>query len=370
MAELLKDIYNKDFLFQFGEKIYNVYKAFDTGDFVANVIDEKWEALELRARMGKITEVLGKFLPQSYKEALEVLFAVVESCIGFPYLFFPDFVAAYGQDEENWELSMKALERFTEKSSAEFAIRAFLLRDPERTMAQMAIWATNPNEHVRRLASEGCRPRLPWGVSLPIFKKDPAPVLAVLEKLKADPSLYVRKSVANNLNDIAKDNPSVVLETARRWMGENPYTDWIIRQGCRTLVRKANTEAMELFGYAKADKDAPLTTFASIAIQPQELSIGEICELKYELNVREGEPVHLRIEYGIEFIKANGKVSRKLFLLSDKTVKGGTRLNGSRTHNWTNLTTRKHYPGKHRIVLMVNGAETDFTYLNLNPEIK
>ncbi|HBP63162.1 MAG TPA: hypothetical protein DD730_02565 [Desulfosporosinus sp.] len=365
MAEALKAMYNKEFLQSFGEKVHAVYDTFDIESFVATTMDEAWDGLALMARMRRITQTLRVYLPIQYVEALDVLFAIDETCIGFPYLFFPDFVATYGQEEEHWELSMKALERFTQKSSSEFAIRAFLLRDPERVMAQMAIWSKHQNEYVRRLASEGCRPRLPWGVGLPIFKRDPTPVISILEQLKADSSLYVRKSVANNLNDITKDHPSVVLETIRRWKDVDPHTDWIVRQGCRTLIRKANPEAMELFGYAKSTDDASLTTGASLSALPSSLAIGEICELQYELNIREGTPVHLRIEYGIDFMKARGHTSRKAFLLSDKTVTGGTRLTGTRKHNWSNLTTRHHYPGDHRIALLVNGREVANAVLKL-----
>lgn len=366
MAEALKDMYNKEFLSQFGERVHAVRSTFDTHSFVEAVMAEPWDGLELKARMRRITETLHIYLPTSYEAALEVLFAIDQSSVGFPYLFFPDFVAVYGLAEGHWELSMKALERFTQTSSSEFAIRPFLLRNPERAIGCMISWAEHPNEHVRRLASEGCRPRLPWGVSLPIFKGDPNPVLTVLEYLKADPSLYVRKSVANNLNDIAKDHPSVVLETARRWKGTNPHTDWIVRQGCRTLIRKANPEALELFGYAKTDDVGSLTSNAVLSVQPIRLKIGESCELQYELIIREGEPVRMRIEYGIDFVKARGQTSRKLFLLSDKTVSGGTRLTGTRSHNWSDLTTRLHYPGEHRIVLVVNGHEVAYAALELN----
>ncbi|EGW37282.1 yhaZ [Desulfosporosinus sp. OT] len=192
---------------------------------------------------------------------------------------------------------------------------------------------------------------------MPLFKSDPTLVLSVLEQLKADSSLYVRKSVANNLNDIAKDHPLIVLETARRWKDVCPHTDWIVRQGCRTLIRKADPGTMELFGYANPKDVVSLTTFASLSVLPSRLAIGENSELHYELCVREGESVRIRIEYGIDFVKARGNTSRKLFLLSDKTVSGGTRVTGRRAHSWSDLTTRRHYPGEHRIALLVNGCE-------------
>lgn len=365
MADPLKSMYDAPFLRQFGEKVHAVYEAFDIEAFMGSTMDDSWDQLKLKERIRRISETLGLYLPNKYEEALDVLYAIDETCVGFPYLFFPDFVELYGQKEEHWSLSMNALERFTSKSSAEFAVRVFLLRSPERMMSQMEEWAKNPSEHVRRLASEGCRPRLPWGQALTIFKNDPMPILPILELLKADPSLYVRKSVANNLNDIAKDHPSVVIDTARRWIGIDPHTDWIIRHGCRTLIRKANPEVLALFGYAESGENNALTTDANLSATPSVLSIGENCELRYELHIREGDPVHIRIEYGIDFVKARGNTSRKLFLLSDKTVPGGSHLTATRTHRWADLSTRRHYPGEHRITLTVNGSDIAHTVITL-----
>lgn len=368
MAEPLKDMYHEPFLRQFGEKVHAVYDAFDIDTFIAGIIDDSWDELKLKERIRRISERLGMNLPTPYDEALEILFAIDETCVGFPYLFFPDFVEVYGQAEEHWVLSMNALERFTSKSSAEFAVRSFILRDPDRMMRQMLTWAEHPSEHVRRLASEGCRPRLPWGQALTMFKHDPTPLLPVLELLKADPSLYVRKSVANNLNDIAKDHPSVVLEIASRWSGFHPHTDWIIRHGCRTLIRKANPKALSLFGYAGADEEVALTTSAFLSAVPSVLAIGDNCELKFELHIREGDPVRIRVEYGIDFVKSRGQTSRKLFMLADKIVPGGTHLSGIRTHRWADLTTRRHYPGDHLITLTVNGVEVAHTMIQLEEE--
>ena len=145
MAEALKAMYNKEFLHRFGEKVHAVYDAFDMESFVAATMDELWDGLELKARMRRITETLRTYLPIHFEKALDVLLAIDDTCIGFPYLFFPDFVAVYGQEEEHWELSMKALERFTQRSSSEFAIRSFLLNDPERVMGQMRIWSQHSN---------------------------------------------------------------------------------------------------------------------------------------------------------------------------------------------------------------------------------
>lgn len=323
MAEPLKNVYNEPFLLQLGQKIAAVYSPFPVELFIRQVMDESFEQKALKERMRTITLAMGAFLPERYEDAIQILFSVNESCSGFPYLIMPDFVEVFGQEELHWDLSMEALEKFTQHSTAEFAVRPFIIHHPEKMMEQMMKWSLHPVDHVRRLASEGCRPRLPWGHALTMFKQDPAPILPILEQLKADPSLYVRKSVANNLNDIAKDHPSIVIDTARRWMGQDPHTDWIVRHGCRTLIRKAEPEVMALFGYAESVEGAELVIEAGITASPAILHIGESCDLRYHLVVREGDPVRLRIEYGIDFVKSSGQISRKKFLLSDKTVAGG-----------------------------------------------
>lgn len=365
MAEQLKAMYDETFLREFGDKVHAVYRDFDTNIFIATTMDDNWKALKLKERIRRISEMLGLYLPTNYEVALEILFMIDAQCVGFPYLFFPDFIEVYGQAEEHWDLSMIALERFTAKSSSEFAVRVFLLRDPKRMMRQMEIWAKSSSEHVRRLASEGCRPRLPWGQSLPLFKQDPTDLLPVLELLKADSSLYVRKSVANNLNDITKDNPAFVLNIARRWKGSDPHTDWIIRHGCRTLIRKANQEVLALFGYAEMDG---LIKFADISVEPPIVPIGGSCMLSFEIEINTVDPAYLRIEYGIDFIKKRGQTSRKLFMLSDKKVPNGKQISGTRTHRWANLTTRHHYPGTHRIALIVNGVDVASTVIELVEE--
>jgi len=366
MAEPLKLIYSPAFLRAFADLVRSAHPGFDPDAFRAGVMDASWDALALLARMRRITVVLGAMLPQDYEAALAVLFAIEDRCQGFPYLFLPDFVEVFGAAPAHWTLSMQALERFTSGSSAEFAIRPFLLRDPERGMAQLLAWTGHPNAHVRRLASEGCRPRLPWARALPMFKADPGPIWPILERLKADESLYVRKSVANNLNDIAKDHPHVVLEAVRAWQGAHPHTDWILRHGSRTLIRQADTLAMALFGYA-APAEEPLVTHATVTMSPEHVAIGAQSLLAYALRVRAGdEPVRLRVAYAIDFVKASGKTSRKQFLLADKTCVGGAVLQGTRRHSWADLSTRRHYGGVHRVALLVNGSEVAGTELTLS----
>lgn len=368
MAEPLKHVYDGLFLEQFVARMEQAWPSFDGERFLKLTRGEDWESLELKARTRRITESLGAVLPADYRQALDVLYLVDEECVGFPYLFFPDFVEVFGRGESDFPHSMEALERFTQRSSAEFAVRPFILDHSDRMVQQLLKWADHPSEHVRRLASEGSRPRLPWAPVLPMFKRDPSPVLPVLEKLKADPSLYVRKSVANHLNDIAKDHPELVIEIAKRWKGENTLTDWIVRHACRTLIKRSDPVIMELFGYSEAGTDAaPLVSDASLELSEESLALGDEVQLRYAFTTtgEEGGSLKLRVEYGIDFVKSNGSTSLKRFLLSDREYETGKRVEGTRIHRFAELTTRKHYPGNHVFTLWVNGIEVARTELQV-----
>lgn len=361
LAELLKEVYNKDFLEDFSNQIRYMYPAFYKEDFIQAVMDSSWEGLKLKERMRQISVKLADFLPE-YEKAVEILLEVNKVNEGFAYLVLPDFVECFGMN--NLELSMRALKEFTKHSSAEFAIRPFILKYPDEVMAYMRDWALDENEHVRRLSSEGIRPRLPWGISLAPFKKDPRPVLDILELLKKDESLYVRKSVANNLNDISKDNPEMIIEIAKNWLGEHKETNWIVRHGLRTLIKKANQEALELFGYS--DKQADFIKEAAIGVEDEIVEIGNACFINYRIAIRTKDELHVRIEYGIDFVKAGNKISRKIFLFTDKTVDRTIILEGEKQHSFAEMTTRKHYPGIHKIVLLVNGKEVAETSIVLH----
>lgn len=191
MSELLKNRYHYESIHELALRVKAVYPSFLEEDFVKSVMNGAWERLELKARMRQISVNLGRYLPDDYEQAIDVLYKVAagypEGYNDFTFMYFPDFVEVYGQEERYWDLSMAALESFTILSSSEFAVRPFIIKNEERMMRQMAVWAGHDNEHVRRLSSEGCRPQLPWGQALTCFKKDPLPILGILERLKADP---------------------------------------------------------------------------------------------------------------------------------------------------------------------------------------
>ncbi|MFC1853735.1 DNA alkylation repair protein, partial [candidate division CSSED10-310 bacterium] len=247
MAEKLKNLFfTFAFIDQLGHAIRQENPAFDAASFEQLVFDESWHDKELKERMRHVSFCLRETLPSDYPMALDILLKVAPSFSSFDAMVFPDYVECFGLD--HWDISLAALKIFTQISSSEFAIRAFLIKDPERAMASLLLWADDENHHVRRLTSEGCRPRLPWAVALPFFKEDPGLIFPVLEKLKDDESDYVRKSVANNLNDISKDHPELVLAICERWLGHTKNTDWIVKHACRGMLKKSNEKALQLFG--------------------------------------------------------------------------------------------------------------------------
>ncbi len=356
MAEPMKDrYYNAASMQALASHLGAVCPGFPVEAFLRDLMDEAWPALELKARMRHITLQLGKYLPADYEQALGILDRVI---VAYPagdvdsgLLYFPDFVEVYGQEERYWELSMAALERYTPFCTAEFAVRPFILRHEARMMAQMAAWAGHENEHVRRLASEGCRPALPWGQALPCFKKDPSPVLAILERLKTDPSLYVRKSVANNLNDISKTHPERVVKLAKTWYGEHEYSDWILKHGCRTLLKKGNRELLDLFGFT----DTACVQVQDFALDAASIYLGDSLRFSFQLETK--APAKLRLEYGIDYVKANGRRNRKIFQISQTTLRENERKQYQKNHSFADASVRKHYPGLHSITLIVNGIE-------------
>ena len=351
MPEPLKNMVNYDALHALASCIQAVYSPFQVEKFIESVMDETWDSLELKARGRQVTVNLGKYLPTNYSEAIAILDKAVENYSGFCRLCFPDFVELYGQDDENWDLSMGALERYTIGSSSEMAVRPFIIKNQDRMMAQMYVWSKHENEHVRRLSSEGCRPALPWAIALNSFKKNPAPILPILEQLKTDPSPYVRNSVANNLNDISKTHPDLVIKLAKDWYGKNELTNWIVKHGCRTLLKKGNREALAIFGY----EDGMSVEVEGFSLETTSVSIGE--DIVFSFSVKAAQTAKARLEYGIDYVKSGGKRNRKIFQISEPTLKKDEKKYYSKKHSFEDVSTRKHYPGIHSITLIVNGSE-------------
>lgn len=348
MAEQLKNVYTKEYIKKLAFKIKDNYKEFDTDSFINSIFDDTWENLELKARMRHMAITLNKYLPFSYKEQLEILKPASKDFGSFEAMFFQDFVEVFGLDD--FEPSMKALEIFTIGSSSEFAIRQFILKYEDKTMNQMKIWTQSSNEHLRRLASEGCRSRLPWAIALVKFKKDPERVLEIIEILKNDKSLYVRKSVANNLNDISKDNPHLVINFVKANLGVSKELDWICKHASRTLLKKGDKQILKLFDFDKS-AHINITNFCYDSF----VKISENLTFSFELISQENIG-NIRIEYAIDYLKSNKAHNRKVFMISQNEIKSSSKK-FTKKQSFKNMTTRKHYLGKHFISILINGEE-------------
>jgi 3-methyladenine DNA glycosylase AlkC len=351
MAALPKHRYTKQYVAEVARAVAAESPRFDAAAFARAVLGNGWRDLELKGRMHRIAAALHEHLPGSYRQQLAVIGRAAPPFGGFEGMFFPDFVEQFGRDD--WDASMAALERLTRYSSSEFAVRPFIAAEPRRTLAQMLAWAGHEDEHVRRLASEGSRPRLPWGMRLPMLIADPSPLLPILQKLRADPSPMVRRSVANNLNDIARDHPAFVLDLARRWHGESAATDALLKHACRTLLKRGDAGALRLFGHDH-DVKASVTEFRLAAAR---LPIGGTLAFAFTVALAQARPAKLRLEYAVDFVKASGSTSRKVFKLGEREFEAGERVRVERRHRFTNFSTRRHYPGPHRIAIVVNGVE-------------
>jgi 3-methyladenine DNA glycosylase AlkC len=355
MAEPLKNGYSREYLERLASAIARHHPAkFNRRQFLHSVFDEQWQARELKERLQHIRASLHDHLHLPYTDALAVLMAAAPAFGGYHAILFPDYVESYGL--AHWQPSMKALAHFTQYSSSEFAVRPFLVQDPERMLKQMQRWSRDDNEHLRRLSSEGTRPRLPWAMALPQFKRDPLPLLPILDQLRADPSLYVRKSVANNLNDIAKDNPQVTLDWATRFRGAHAHTDWIIKRACRTLLKRADAQALDLFAFA----DAAHVVVKNFGIRVEQLRIGDTLEFAFTVASKPaGAKIplgRLRIEYGIDYVKANGQHARKIFQVAEGDFAEVAR-DFRKTHSLRQMTTRTHYAGEHWLAIVINGKQ-------------
>ncbi|MDL2241382.1 DNA alkylation repair protein [Bacteroidales bacterium OttesenSCG-928-L03] len=368
MAEPFKNMYNEQSLERFSKDLRLVIPHFNMREFISQVMDKEWENREFKQRVVHITAVLGTFLPVGYKDAIAKILELLDriepryaDCSKIDDTKFgltleygailDNYVEQYGLDD--YKTSVKAIERITQFTSCEFVTHPFIVRYPDEMMAQMQVWSKHKHWGVRRLASEGCRPRLPWAMALPNLKRDPAPIIPILENLKNDPARFVRLSVANNLNDIAKDNPQVVIDLAKKWQGESKEVDWVIKHGCRTLLKQGNPEIMELFGLGSA-KNIRVEGFQ---ISASEVKVGDSLEFRFNLLNNNKTKARIRLEYGLYYQKANGSLSKKVYRISEKDYAENSTTGIIRKHSFKVVTTRKLHPGLHQVAVVINGNE-------------
>ncbi len=346
---LMKDILGPAALRVIADAGMAASPRFDRAAFL-DTATQGLDALSVMARVRHIADALHGALPGDYPHALAVLRAmgphVTHAFQGFA---LAEYVARYGLHDV--DASMEALADLTRHGSAEFAIRPFLAHDPTRVLAQMRAWAEHPNEHVRRLASEGARPRLPWGTRVPALKDDPTLAAPILERLKADPSLYVRKSVANHLNDIGKDRPDWLVERMAGWSRDDPRTAWIIRHALRSRIKQGDPAALALVG-ARADVAVTVTDFT---IAPASIRLGETIAITAALTSNAESEQRLVVDYRVHYARANGRTAAKVFKWKSFDLAAGTCVSLATRQVIRDFSTRRHHPGRHEIELLVNG---------------
>jgi 3-methyladenine DNA glycosylase AlkC len=348
----LKDMFNPESVGILASAINTEHADFPQETFIKKVFNEDWDELALKERVRHITLVIGELLPRDYQKSLEILKRVLPHLEGqgFEKMVFPDFVEVYGLDE--WDLSISALEFFTQHVSGEFAIRHFIDRYPTETLQIMEGWTDHPHPGVRRLASEGCRPRLPWGMRLSDLVRDPSPILPILQKLKDDEREEIRRSVANNLNDISKDHPELIVGLLGRWQDpDNLDQSRLIKHALRTLLKAGHPGALDLLGFSSK----PEIIVENISLEPEEITLGEDLIFSFEIQSTGKKEQALMVDYQVHFMKANGAQSPKVFKLNQRVIQPGERIRITRKHSIKPITTRKYYPGIQTFQPQVNG---------------
>ena len=359
----LKHIFNTERINLIADLLSTATSAFNRQVFVSHAIHEL-ENLNLMQRMRQISEAYFVGMkPLSLAEQFKILRQIGPAFHhGFAAISLCEFVARYGLDD--LEASLSTLHFLTQFGSAEFAIRPFIEKYPTETMKQMQLWSHDNNEHVRRLASEGCRPRLPWSFQLSAMKQDPSLAWPILTQLNQDDSLYVRKSVANHLNDISKDHPEWLLEQLKNWDRSNLQTQWIIRHGLRTLIKQGHPEALNLIGVS-TQVDINVSAFS---VTPTHIELGQSISIELTCQLNQTTDADLVIDYAMIYPKANGKMSRKVFKWKRISLIPNQSIQFSKQQLIKDFSTRKHYAGLYQIELLINGrvyAETSF-HLSLN----
>ncbi len=356
---LMKDGLNAKAISRISGSFKRIYPVFPVQRFEKDCL-KGLDKLELKERIQHIISVLHECLPDNFEQTAELLLNIKkvwdygeagDPLRGFAAWAITDYVGVHGL--EHPKKSLQVLEYLTDLFSSEFAIRFFITHHYDVSYDKLLTWAEHKDEHVRRLASEGCRPRLPWGMRLQQFCKDPKPLVPILEKLNNDSSEYVRRSVANNLNDIAKDNPAFVISLCKKWSKKaSPQTQWIIKHATRTLVKNGHPEVFSLLGYTAK----PKLRLDNLSVNKPVIKLGESISFNLALSSESKQAQKLVIDYAVHHVKANGKTTAKVFKLKTLNMAGGETVTLSKNQKFKPISTRKYYAGVHTIEVLVNGV--------------
>lgn len=363
-APKLKDYFTNEVIADIGERIRSVHPDFAVEPFVAHALGDDWDGLTFTERSRSIADALWAGIELEVAPTLDVLVAALpdelddpEGVLNESFWLWPfgDAIAAYAADHIGPGLD--ACEALTKCFTSEFAVRPFLHRYPE-ALDRVAQWVDDDSEHVRRLASEGTRPRLPWAsrLDLPIDA-----VLAILTELRADPSLYVRRSVANHLNDLAKADSDRIVSLLESWHAEGvEETTWIVRHAMRNHLKQGDPRVLSMFGYEPATVDV-----VELAVAPASVAMGDSVTVTFDVAERAGRQQRLMIDLVVGYVKSNGSVSPKVFKFKDFDLKADATQACSKKLDMIVRSTRALYPGEHSVTVRINGADLATTTFDL-----
>ncbi len=358
MAEPLKNLFDEDVIDRIAQMFVPHAPDLDWNKFCSGA-RHGYRKLELLPRARHIADCLATVLPRDFPAAVELLIASlgpaheVEQNSGmasFVYLPHCLYVAKYGI--EHFEAAMRANYELTKRFSAEFSIRPFIARYPQASLRLLEQWVEDPNVHVRRLVSEGTRPRLPWAGRLSTFADSPSTMILLLERLRDDPHEYVRRSVANHLNDIGKDHPQLLIKLCARWMQQaSADRRRLIGHALRSLIKQGHADALRIMGFSAG---VGLSVGAG-KVSPKRALIGASAKAEFTVlnNSRRSQPV--LVDLRVHYVKADGTSSPKVFKHSEFELAAGEARSLSYKLSFRQMTTRTHYPGRHRIEALVNG---------------
>ncbi len=357
---MLKTVFNMEAVVAQASRTKTAYPDFDQEGFIG-AVDAHLEPLQFLDRAQLIARELWSRLPQPYDRAIGIILESLpeentsqelEGYEGFIIMPLSMLVAEHGLGEGDFDLSMEALVAMTKRFTSEGAIRPFLDHHEEKTLAYMHRWARDENVHVRRLVSEGSRPRLPLSSPLRKFKADPGPVLDLLDLLKNEPTRLVQRSIANNLNDISKDNPDHVVTFLEDWKAQGVMDyEWIANHALRTLKKQGHEGAMKLLGF---DPQVRVVVH-DLHVEPQVVERGQEVHFVFILENQGDQDLKAMVDYQIHYMKANGKQRPKVFKIAVKALPAGGVVKVTGKRSFKDFSTRKHYPGRHGIDVLVNG---------------
>jgi 3-methyladenine DNA glycosylase AlkC len=361
MGEPLKTFFSKPLVQRLAAEITRVEPGFPSRAFVKQAtagLDE----LELIDRGKHIAAALGEHLPPAYPGAINVLLRslgpehATDELVGVgmaPFFYLPHvlFVAQRGLD--HFELSMRAQYELTKRFSAEGSIRPYIANEPERTFAVLRKWTRDENPHVRRLVSEGTRLRLPWAIRVAWLDQNPERVIELLELLKDDATTLVRRSVANNLNDLGKVYPNLLIDTCAAWLeGASAQRVALVEHALRSAVKRGEAGALGLLGFGKK----PMVALEGVRFQPKKVAIGGQVSVSFTLRSTARTAQSLLVDLAVHFLKANGSSSPKVFKCKRVELPARGKVDLAAKVSLAVHTTRKPRPGTHAVDVLVNGT--------------